>query len=150
MFRLNCAGQTGVPMKRSTQVSLVVMTAAGIGAGAYALTPNDNCRRSPSSATAREPQDAMPTARDEMPTAREPQGTIPTASARDCRSSRGGSGGHGFSSLFSSGYGYGGPGYGYGSPGATTTVANGTSAATSASRGGFGSTGQALASFAGS
>jgi hypothetical protein len=135
-------------MKRSTQVSLVVMTAAGIGAGAYALTPNDNCRRSPSSATAREPQDAMPTARepqDEMPTAREPQGTIPTAPARDCRSSRGGSAGHGFSSLFSSGYGYGG----YGSPGATTTVANGTSAATSASRGGFGSTGQALASFAG-
>jgi hypothetical protein len=130
-------------MKRSTQVSLVVMTAAGIGAGAYALTPNDNCRRSPSSATAREPQ-------DEMPTAREPQGTIPTAPARDCRSSRGGSAGHGFSSLFSSGYGYGGPGYGgYGSPGATTTVANGTSAATSASRGGFGSTGQALASFAG-
>ncbi len=131
MFRLNCAGQMGLPMKRSTQVSLVVMTAAGIGASAYALTPNDNCRRSPSSATAREPQDAMP-----------------TASARDCRSSHGDSAGHGFSSLFSSGYG--GPGYGYGSPGATKTVANGTSAATSASRGGFGWTGQALASFAGS
>jgi hypothetical protein len=134
-------------MKRSTQVSLVVMTAAGIGAGAYALTPNDNCRRSPSSATAREPQD-VPTAREPqgtMPTAREPQGAMPTASARDCRSSRGGSAGHGSSSFFSYGSGYSS----YGSPGATTMVANRTSAATSASRGGFGSIGQGLASFAG-
>jgi hypothetical protein len=139
----------GLPMKRSTQVSLVVMTAAGIGAGAYALTPNDNCRRSPSSATAREPQDTMPTARepqDASPTAREPQGAMPTASARDCRSSHGGSAGHGSSSFFSYGSGYGG----YGSPGATTMVANRTSATTSASRGGFGSIGQGLASFAGS
>jgi hypothetical protein len=133
------AGQTGLPMKRSTQVSLVVMTAAGIGAGAYALTPNDNCRRSPSSSTARQPQDTMPTAR-------EPQDAVPTASARDCRSSHGGSVGHGSSSFFSYGSGYGG----YGSPGATTMVANRTSAATSASRGGFGSIGQGLASFAGS
>jgi hypothetical protein len=136
-------------MKRSTQVSLVVMTAAGIGAGAYALTPNDNCRRSPSSATAREPQDAVPTAREPqgtMPTAREPQGAMPTASAPDCRSSRGGSAGHGSSSFFSYGSGYSS----YGSPGATTMVANRTSAATSASRGGFGSIGQGLASFAGS
>jgi hypothetical protein len=126
-------------MKRSTQVSLVVMAAAGIGAGAYALTPNDNCRRSPSSATAREPQDAVPTARG-------PQDAVAGASARDCRSSRGGSAGHGTSSFFFSGSGYGN----YGSPGATSTIANGTSATTSASRGGFGSIGQALASFGGS
>jgi hypothetical protein len=58
-------------MKRSTQVSLVLMTVVGIGAGAYALAPNGDCRQSGPGA----PGDA-------------PQG---------CRSSHGGgSSGHGF------------------------------------------------------
>jgi hypothetical protein len=107
-------------MKRSTQVSLVVMTAAGIGAGAYALTPNDNCRQSTASTTARESEG-------------------PVQPAPDCRSSRGGSADHGSSSLFSAGSGPSGSG----SAGATT------SAAPSASRGGFGSIGHALASLGG-
>ncbi len=111
-------------MKRSTQVSLVLMTAAGIGAGAYALAPNDSCRQ------------PLPST-----TARDPQGADPLASAPDCRSSRGGSSGR--SSFFSSGSNSSG------SSGATASAANGPSASTSASRGGFGSIGHALASFAG-
>jgi hypothetical protein len=124
-------------MKRSTQVSLVVMTATGIGAGAYALAPNDNCRQSPLSTTAHDPRDAT--------TAGQPQGAMLPASAPDCRSPRGGSAGHGSSSFFSSSSWSGGPV----SSGATTSAANGTSAATSVSRGGFGSIGHALGSFAG-
>ena len=34
-------------MKRSAQVSLVLMAAAGIGAAAYTVAPNDNCRQLP-------------------------------------------------------------------------------------------------------
>jgi hypothetical protein len=116
-------------MKRSTQVSLVVMTAAGIGAGAYALAPNDNCRQSTASTTARERE-----------------GPVQPASAPDCRSSHGGSAGHDSSLFFYAGSGSSGSG----SAGATTPAANRTPAATSPSRGGFGSIGHALASFAGS
>jgi len=112
-------------MKRSTQVSLVLMTAAGIGAGAYALTPNDNCRQLAPGRNAGDPKDA-----------------VSPVSAPDCRPSRGGSSGHG-SSFFSSGSGNSG------SSGATTSAANGTSTAMSVSRRGFGSIGHALASFAG-
>jgi hypothetical protein len=39
-------------VKRSTQVSLVLMTAAGIGGAAYALQPQDRCRPSAPSAVA--------------------------------------------------------------------------------------------------
>jgi hypothetical protein len=63
-------------MKRSTQVSLVLMGVVGIGAGAYALAPG-GCRQSESTAA---PGDAP----------------------RDCRSSHsGGGGGHGFYSTSS-------------------------------------------------
>lgn len=65
-------------MKRSTQVSLVLMGVVGIGAGAYALAPG-GCRQSESTAA---PGDAP----------------------RDCRSSHGG-GGHGFYSTSSAGSG---------------------------------------------
>jgi len=112
-------------MKRSTQVSLVLMTAAGIGAGAYALTPNGSCRQPPPSTNPGNPQ-----------------GPAPPASAPDCRSSHGGSSGGG-SSFSSSGS------RGSGSPGATTSAGSATPESASASRGGFGSIGHALASFAG-
>jgi hypothetical protein len=66
-------------MKRSGQVTLVLLTVAGLGAGAYALAPDSACR------------DPNAVRRDPPP---------------DCRSSHGGSsgGGHG-SSFFSSGSG---------------------------------------------
>jgi hypothetical protein len=43
-------------MKRSTQVSLVLMTVAGIGAGAYALAQNGGCRQSGPGAPGEAPQ----------------------------------------------------------------------------------------------
>jgi hypothetical protein len=73
-------------MKRSAQVTLALMTVAGLGAGAYALAPGNACRPSEPNATERDPQ-------------------------QDCRSSSGHasgghSGGHG-ASFFSSNSGSG-------------------------------------------
>jgi hypothetical protein len=65
-------------MKRSTQVSLVLMTAAGVGGAAYALTPSNSCRQPAPSA-------------------------VTNDTAQDCRSSRSGSGGHGSYFSFYSG-----------------------------------------------
>jgi hypothetical protein len=42
-------------MKRSSQVSLILMAVAGIGAGAYALTPDNACRQSEPNAVPRDP-----------------------------------------------------------------------------------------------
>ena len=145
-LRLNHAGHTGLPMKRSTQVSLVVMAAAGIGAAAYALTPGD-CRQS-TAGTAREPKGPVQPTAATSPTgmtAREEESAVPPA-APDCRPHRGGSSGYNSSSYYFIGSGS----HASGSSGATMPAANGTSAAPSASRGGFGSIGHALASFAGS
>jgi hypothetical protein len=64
-------------MKRSSQVSLVLMTVTGIGAGAYALAPNGGCRQS------------------------EPK-AVPSDASQGCQSSHGS--GHGFHA-FSSGSG---------------------------------------------
>jgi hypothetical protein len=68
-------------MKRSAQVTLALMTVAGLGAGAYALAPSNACRQSGPN-------------------------TVPGDPPLDCRSSGGHasgghSGGHG-ASLFSS------------------------------------------------
>jgi len=106
-------------MKRSSQVSLVLMAAAGIGAAAYALTPGDNCRPPPPNI--------------------DPRAT-PQVAPQNCRSSR--SGWSGRSSFFSSNSGSSSSG----SSGGSTVGANGTPAS-SASRGGFGSIGRAFASF---
>src|SRR5450755_4767673 len=43
-------------MKRSAQVSLVLMTAAGVGGAAYLLTPSDSCRQTAPNAVANDPQ----------------------------------------------------------------------------------------------
>jgi len=114
-------------MKRSAQVSLVLMAAAGIGAAAYAMTSNDNCRQPPPNTVPRETQ---------------PNAALRMA-PQDCRSSRGGPSGRG-SSFFSSSSG---------SSGSGTSAANATPASTSAStstgRGGFGAIGRAFASFSG-
>ena len=42
-------------MKRSTQVSLVLMTVTGIGAGAYALAQDNGCRQTDPNAVRRDP-----------------------------------------------------------------------------------------------
>jgi hypothetical protein len=86
-------------MKRSTQVSLVLMTAAGIGGGAYALTPRDSCRQPAPSAVASD-------------------------TAQDCRSSRGGSG-HGSSGHFFSGSGSSGSGASAATPSTSTSTSSG-------------------------
>jgi hypothetical protein len=83
-------------MKRSTQVSLVLMTAAGIGGAAYALTPRDSCRQSAPNAVA---------------------GNAP----QDCRFSRGSSSGHGFFSSF----GTGGSGTSAATPSGSTSTSSG-------------------------
>jgi hypothetical protein len=44
-------------MKRSTQVSLILMTAVGVGGVAYAVTPNNVCRQPAPSAVASDTQD---------------------------------------------------------------------------------------------
>ncbi|HSV25365.1 MAG TPA: hypothetical protein VLJ17_20355 [Xanthobacteraceae bacterium] len=113
-------------MKRSNQVSLVLMAAAGIGAAAYAWGPNDNCRQPAANTVPNDPQ----------------QGAARQVSAQDCRSSRSGSSGRSYS-FFSSNSGSTGPD----SAGATHLASNASSA--SVSRGGFGSIGRALASFSG-
>jgi putative membrane protein len=69
-------GRGARAMKRSSRVSLILMAVAGIGAGAYALTPDNACRQSEPDAVPRDP----------------PQ---------DCRSRGHSSSGHG-SALFSS------------------------------------------------
>lgn len=43
-------------MKRSTQVTLALMTAAGVGGVAYALTPSNSCRQVAPTAVATDPQ----------------------------------------------------------------------------------------------
>lgn len=100
-------------MKRSTQVSLVLMTAVGVGGIAYALTP-DSCRPPPPSATAND-------------------------APKDCRTSRGSSGGHSFYS-----------GSGSSSSNSSAPSSSSPSTSTGSSRGGFGSIGHAFASFGGS
>jgi len=110
-------------MKRSTQVSLVLMTAAGIGGGAYALSP-DSCRQPPPSAVASAPQ--------------RPPSALASDPQPSCRS-------HGSSSHGSSWHFYSGSG----SSSSSTSSPSTTSTSTATSRGGFGSIGRAFASFSG-
>jgi hypothetical protein len=130
-------------MKRSTQVTLVLMGAVGVGSIGYALSAT--CRPADASAVARDaPQPAA------------------SAVARDTPQPACRSGGTHFSSYNHSSYGHGGSGFfGFGSSGTGTgTSSAGTSStigpssttrisatAPSVQRGGFGSFGRMVASF---
>ena len=106
-------------MKRSTQVSLVLMGAVGIGASAYALQ-SYNC-----------PQPAP--------------GVTADSAAQGCRSSSGGGSGSSRWHLFPE---FGSSGSSVSSGSSATSTAS-PAASSSTSRGGFGSIGRAFASFGG-